>query len=341
MRLFKGGGTAADGEAVLWNLPRVSVAARLLGKLLRRDAYFVEQLTFFLGLRRQLATERPAVVLFSDGNLGNLLWHWRRKHGASCRLLFSNGGPLSPPFPRWDLVQQVSSVYFDDAKRAGQQEERQTHLPYGFKIAAKLLPRDPAAQAALRIKLGLPTDRPVVLSVGAINASHKRMDYLVRELAALPAPRPFLLMLGQGDDETDHIVALARERLGSNGFAIRSVSHSQMSEHYQAADMFTLPSLHEGFGRVFIEALAHGLPCLAHDYPVAREVLADVGIFGDFRQSGALAGLLGPALTVAGDEAVRQARHRSAYQRFSWEVLAGQYVNMLRDCAAADIFNHG
>ncbi len=47
LRLFKGGGTPGENETVLWNMPRASAPARWLGRLLRRDAYFVEQLTFF------------------------------------------------------------------------------------------------------------------------------------------------------------------------------------------------------------------------------------------------------------------------------------------------------
>jgi 1,2-diacylglycerol 3-alpha-glucosyltransferase len=339
LRLFKGGGAAGPGEMALWNLPRDSVTARCLGKLSRRGAYFVEQLTFFLSLRKHLAAENPGVVYFSDGNLGNLLWRWRRKKGLRYRLLFSNGGPLSPPFPRWDLVQQVSSVYFDDAKLAGQPDDRQLLLPYGFAIPEKLVPRAPADQAVLRAQLGLPAGRPVLLAVGAINISHKRMDYLIREVAALPAPRPFLIMLGQRDSESAGIGALAAGLLGAENHCIRSVPHEQTGSYYAAANLFALASLHEGLPRVLVEALAHGLPCLAHDYPVAREVLADDGIFGDFRQPGALAALLGPALAAASDENARQTRHRHACARFSWDALRDRYANMISKCAALPLLH--
>ncbi len=334
LHLFKGGGSPGGNETVLWNLPRASAPARWLGRLLRRDAYFAEQLTFFLGLRRHLAAGRPDVVYFSDGNLGNLLWRWRRKHGQRYRLLFSNGGPLSPPFPRWDMVQQVSSACFEAAKQAGQPDDRQVLLPYGFAIPNKLATLEPAAKAALRARLGLPAERSVLLSVGAVNASHKRMDYLIRELASLPAPRPFLLMLGAREDETPTIAALAENLLGQKDFMIRSVPHEETGGYYAVSDAFALASLHEGFGRVLVEALAHGLPCLAHDYPVAREVLGGDGVFDDFRQPGALARLLGPALAAAGDVAARQARHRNAHRRFSWDALRGRYIEMIRRCAA-------
>ncbi len=337
LRLFKGGGMDGKNETVLRNLSRGSVIARCAGQLLRRDAYFIEQATFFLSLRRHLTARNPDVVYFSDGNLGNLLWHWRRRHRRGYRLLLSNGGPLSPPFPRWDLVQQLASPYFDAAQLAGQPADRQVLLPYGFAIPEKLAAADPAARAVQREPLGLPVERAIVLSAGAVNRSHKRMDYLIREVAALPAPRPFLLILGQTDHETVAVTALAEQLLGAENFQIRSVRPEQMPDYYRASDIFTLASLSEGFGRVFIEASASGLPCLAHDYPVAREVLGGDGIFGDFRQPGALARLFGPALVAAGNETVRQARHRAVYRRFSWDVLRGRYVDMIRHCAASNL----
>jgi hypothetical protein len=189
LRLFKGGGSPGENETVLWNLPRASAPARWLGRLLRRDAYFVEQLTFFIGLRRHLAADRPDVIYFSDGNLGNLLWRWRRKHGQRYRFLLSNGGPLSPPFPRWDMVQQVSAVYFDEAKQAGHPDGRQVLLPYGFAIPKNLAVVEPTAKAALRTRLDLPTEILVASIAGGPVRGLVRVP-LPRGMRVAPAPRP-------------------------------------------------------------------------------------------------------------------------------------------------------
>ncbi len=180
------------------------------------------------------------MIYFSDGNLGNLLWRWRRKHGQRYRLLFSNGGPLSPPFPRWDMVQQVASAYFEEAKRAGQPDDRQVLLPYGFAIPKKLATLEPTAKAALRARLGLPADRVILLSVGAVNGTNKRMDYLVRELASLPEPRPFLLILGQRDSETEMIGRLADEWLGTANHQIWCARHEEVGDYSRVSDIFAL-----------------------------------------------------------------------------------------------------
>lgn len=60
---------------------------------------------------------------------------------------------------------------------------------------------------------------------------------------------------------SDHLQRLAIEL----GLAERVHWHGELDEaavaaHYAAADLFVLPSFHEGYGMVITEALAHGLP---------------------------------------------------------------------------------
>src|SRR5207244_3262134 len=104
------------------------------------------------------------------------------------------------------------------------------------------LPSD-AERAARRERLRLPADRTIVLSVAALNRYHKRLDYLIEEVASLPEPRPFLLMAGQEEEETPGLRSLARERLGEDGHGFRSVPASEVADLYRASDVFVLASL--------------------------------------------------------------------------------------------------
>ena len=287
--LLKGSGPSSELEHVVRCIPRTSWLAAAIGALARRNAYVAEQWSSFLPVVRQIREFRPEVVFYSDANLGFLLFWLRRWVGVPYRLLFSNGGPCRPPFVRLDFVHQVNPVCLEEALRAGEPPEKHIMVPYGLRVGAPPCSVDDGSRRALRERLALPADRPMVLSVGWVSRAHKRMDYVVEEVAKLPAPRPFLMLLGSIDRSSDEIIRLAHERLGPDGFAARSVPYHEVAQYYAAADCFVLASLCEGFGRVFLEALAHGLPVIAHQHPVMRYVLGEHGILADLSVEGALA----------------------------------------------------
>ncbi len=330
--LWKGGDVSKPKETVLWNLPRDSQTAKLLGKLTRRGSYFIEQLTFTLSLLPRVSRLKPDIIYFSDGNLGNFLWHWRRLTGSKYKLLFSNGAPFLPPFDRWDYVQQVAPTHFQDALAQGENAQKQEVVPYGIRMQSELCPLSFEEKQKIRKSLNLPLDRPIVISVAAVNKSHKRMDYLIREVAALPSPRPFLLMLGQQDEETPAVLALAQKLLGEANFAVRTVPWREVHSYYSVSDIFVLASLSEGFGRVFLEAASYGLVCFAHDYDLTRYVLGEYGEFGNFERPSELAALLQNRIDNPEDESKCQARHLDIYKRFSWDVLTSPYVKMIQNC---------
>jgi 1,2-diacylglycerol 3-alpha-glucosyltransferase len=333
--VFGGGGPFAEaGERTVPNFPRDGTAARALGSLMRRDPYFVEQASFFAGFLPRLAAGRPDVVYFADLNLGNACWHWRRISGQHFRLLFYNGGATTQPFTRCDLVQQVSPEHFDSAIARGEAAARQVLLPHGVELPASFLPPSATERAQLRAMLDLPVDRPLVLSVGMVDSTVKRTDYLIRELAALGEPRPFLLLAGATSSETPRVLSAARDALGESGFAARLFPREQMRSLYRAADVFALASLREGFGLAIVEALGGGLPCVLHDTPTTEYLAGSHALRADLRAPGAMVPLLAAALAGCGDFPAMRARYDWVYERFSWGALRERYSELLRACAA-------
>jgi 1,2-diacylglycerol 3-alpha-glucosyltransferase len=315
---------------VVWNIPRTGRWARLLGGLARRNGYFIEQWSTFLPIAFQIRRFRPRVIFYSDSNLGFLLYRFRRQIGIDYRLLFSNGGPCHPPFSRHDFVQQVAPAYYEEALAAGEPRDKHFSVPYGIHVPKEPPCFDPELRSRLRRDLRLPLDRLLVLSVGWIAKQHKRMHYLIEEVARLPKPRPFLQVVGAMDSASAEVVALGRQLLGFDGFAARSVSPDQVSAYYRAADVFALASLQEGFGRVYLEALMHGLPVIAHRHPVMEYVLGQEGTLADLDRPGAMTAALSAAIREGNEDRSRRQRWESVRERFSWQKLAGEYVNMFR-----------
>lgn len=328
VQLYKGAGDASAHEHVVPNLSRNGVCAKTLARIFQKDSYYLEQATFGFRFLPILERYRPNVIFFSDGTIGNLLWRWRNIRRLPFKLLFSNGGPLQPPFDRWDHVQQLTPAQYQHALACGERPEKQTLLPYGLRIGEA----PSADQWGLRQRLGLPTDVPIMLSVGALNQSHKRMDYVIQEIAALGESRPFLLLLGERDAESDGINKLAHDMLGTR-FDIRTVSMHEVGDYYRAADAFTLCSLSEGLPRAILEAFARGTRCFVHDYDVTRYILQDFGTLLDLSKVGSLTNALSQVSTLRNTLDQSRAQYHSAYERFSWETLRAQYIEMIKKVA--------
>ncbi|MFL5617697.1 MAG: glycosyltransferase family 4 protein [Gemmatimonadaceae bacterium] len=327
LTVFAGGDVPGTPAArVCWNLRRDGTISSLVAALVRRDGYFVEQATFFLSFLPDLVTGRPDVVYFADLNLGNLCWHWRRLSGQRFKLLYYNGGLTTRPFTRADMVQQLTPAGLDEAVARGESCARQTVLAHGVRVPDTLPTR---ITGDARRALGLPANRPVVLAVGMLDTRIKRTDALIRALAELPAPRPFLALLGADGPDAAGVRGLARDLLGDDGFVARAVPHDAIGDYYRAADVFALASLREGFGLAYVEALAHGLPIVAHDTPVTRHLLGDFATLADISPEGALVRALHATLATPSTQAQRVERHASARTRFGWDALREDYVQLL------------
>jgi glycosyltransferase involved in cell wall biosynthesis len=334
--LYKGSGPRRDGEIPVPTLRRDTRLAGALGALSGKNPWSFEAVSFAAAFVPRVVRHAPDVILFGDRAVGHVLWHVRRRLGLSYRLVLHNGSPIGPPYPRWDHVQHTAPPYLEAALAAGEPPEKHSLLPIGsfFEASGPIVARE-AERRALREKLELPAGRKIVLSVAAINRSHKRVDYLVREVASLPAPRPFLVMLGEEEADGPEIRALATALLGTDGFRIATVPHAEVADFYRASDAFALCSLTEGFGRVYVEALAYGLPSIAHDSEVTRYVMGDFGIFADLEKAGALAAALSRTFEGPPPYERRLAQAQAIRDRFAWQKLGPKYADMLVSAAGS------
>ena len=335
LTVFGGGGALSAGERRVPSLARRGTAAALLGALLRRDPYFVEQVSFGASFLPALVAGDPDVVYFADLNLGNVCWHWRRLSGQRYRLLFYNGGATTRPFIRCDVVQQVSPEHLTAAIARGEPAERQVLLPHGIDVPPRFMPASADERRATRLALGVPAEGPLLLSVGSLERTVKRMDYVIRETAALPGPRPHLLLLGAETAETPALRAYAERELGAGAVTMRTVDRVTALAAYRAADAFVLASLREGFGIACLEALMSGLPCVVHDNPTTAYLFGPHGYRADLTHAGALTPLLAAALgeRLRPNAALATACHAWVREHFSWPRLVPKYVELFRGCA--------
>src|SRR5579884_3954686 len=256
IELIKGSGAPGRDERVSTALRRDRRTAQLLGRARGVPPFRIEALSFGVALAPSLRRRAPEVVYLSEWDTARALARLRPLLRGRYRLLLCNGGFAAAGFDHLDHVQELTPAAREHVLAHGADPERHTVLPLGFAIDGELRPVSPEERAALRERLHLPAARPVVLSLAALNRSHKRLDYLIDELAQLPAPRPFLLLAGEPDAQTPSVRALALERLGPNGFDMRTVAAAEVAALCRASDVFVLASLAEMQGRALVEAAA-------------------------------------------------------------------------------------
>lgn len=129
----------------------------------------------------------------------------------------------------------------------------------------------------------------VILTVGRWLASerYKGMDTLITSLPRLLPrwPELQLAMIGEGDDR-DWLEGLAdKSGVRSHVHFLSGLSYAQLASCYSACEIFALPSHAEGFGLVYLEAMACGKPVIGGAHGGAPEVIVD-GVTGYLVQYG-------------------------------------------------------
>lgn len=322
--LLKGAGKNINKEIKIPNLARKKKAALIIGKLLKKQPYVLEQFSFAIFLLPLIIKKKASLIYYSDFILGTYLWHIRKMFKLNYRLLFANGAPNGAPFNTEDHIQQLLPVHLQNAIQKGEPVSKQTLLPYGFNINLNEQINVLENRKNLREQFGFTSKQKIVLSVGAVNKQHKRMDYVINEFALLDK-HFFLIILGQFEDETAELLNLAETKI-TGRYYIKNIPFSEVKKYYTVADYFVLASISEGFGRVLIEALSYGLPCIVHDYVITHQVLQQYGVFIDMRLNGALSNCLNE---ISDQTFSKPELINAAYNLYSWDVLKDNYANMI------------
>lgn len=120
---------------------------------------------------------------------------------------------------------------------------------------------------------------PRMLMVGRMAAAerYKGHDLVLNTwpavVQAVPAAR--LVIAGTGDDLERLKGVAARTGIASSVDFTGFVTDSELQALYEHASVFVLPSRGEGFGLVYLEAMAHGIPCIGSTADAATEVIVD------------------------------------------------------------------
>ncbi|MEX2294279.1 MAG: glycosyltransferase family 4 protein [Acidimicrobiales bacterium] len=147
--------------------------------------------------------------------------------------------------------------------------------------AHRFVPLTPEQRAETRVRLALPADGPLIVSVSRL-VPRKGMDVLIRAAALLAPSYPGLIVaIGGGGRDGDRLARLIR-RTGAPVRLLGRIDHADLPALYGCGDVFAMLCRNrwggleqEGFGIVFVEAAAAGVPQVAGASGGAAEAVVE------------------------------------------------------------------
>ena len=124
---------------------------------------------------------------------------------------------------------------------------------------------------------------------------------------------------GIGDDE--NIIFLGR------------LSYDQLIEYYNLCDYFVMPSRHDAYGLVFVEALCFGLPCIGKNICAMPEFIqhGENGYLLEHDDVPELTGLMEKLLLDGQVMAAAVQADRAYYlEKYSWDTVADRIIKVLQ-----------
>ena len=162
----------------------------------------------------------------------------------------------------------------------GQSHDTVRHVEeiYGVHRAVSLIPlgidRPPRVEHASRSDFGLPDDAFVMITIGRLVA-RKATAQLVDTLARLAIPNAHLVVLGDGPQADDVRRRAAELQVADRVHLLGNVTDEEKFSALAISDLFVSTSQHEGFGLVFLEAMAARLPIVCYDRGGQTDFLVD------------------------------------------------------------------
>ncbi|GAC1602481.1 MAG: glycosyltransferase family 4 protein [Acidimicrobiales bacterium] len=195
-------------------------------------------------------------------------------------------------------------------------------------------PLEPGLAAETRGRLGLPPQGPLVVSASRL-VPRKGMDTLIEAMTRLVAHRPDLTLAiaGSGRDEKRLGTLIGRQGISRRVRLMGRLPDEDLASLYGSADVFVMLCRNrwggleqEGFGIVFLEAAACGVPQVAGDSGGAAEAVVD-GVTGMVVRNPSDVGEAAQAIARLLDDAELRAKmgaesRRRAAQEFSWDRLS-------------------
>lgn len=316
----------------------VQVLTRMVGDGLAARGHAVDTLALrgapLQIVRAALSGRYDAILSYqvAAGLAGSLLG-WLARVPVRVTHLTALPSAMSPHWRRLDLVFGCVGIHTAIVANSAATAASVAAYPLAYRQRLRLIPHGVAPLPELardwRAALAIPSTTPLLAASGRLVA---QKDHASAVAALAYLPEVHLVIAGEGPLRS----ALERQAailgVGDRLHLVGNLERQALASLLGAADIYLFPSIWESFGLAAAEAAMLGLPVVASDLPVLREVLGPAGDMVQFHRVGdatALAGAVSAALKPCPTSAQRTASSAAMRKTHDVAKMIESYCKLL------------
>ncbi len=292
---------------------------RHLSKRKKYDAFWGVMATFATGaayIYNIFAKEKiPTILNLQEGDSErHFTWKWFGLINLSWVLALK----------RTDYLTVLSKYLKERAERLGY-KGRVAIVPMGVYIERFDVAITEGEKMEIRDSLGFKKEDVVLVTTSRLVEKNGVGD-VIYALSQLPQNIKFMVC-GVGELERDLKLKIENLKLGGRVKFVGSVSHDDLPKYLKSCDIFIRPSLSEGFGVSFIEAMASRLPVIATPVGGIIDFLKD-GETGYFCEPANPKSIVNTVEKVLSDKVAKAKIVENAYEmvkeNYDWSIITSQ-----------------
>lgn len=240
-------------------------------------------------------------------------------------------------FLKADHIQTISNFLADWARRLGYKGPMSV-IPNGvstdnFKTRIK---NQEARIKELKSKLNIKADEKIIITVSRLVKKNGVEDLIaaVKELKSVESQLGIrLLITGKGELEEQLKDLTKKLNLEDNVLFLGEISHKDLPQYLWISDVFVRPSLSEGLGNAFLEAMAAGVPVIGTKVGGIPDFLENgrTGLFCEVQNPKSIAEKIE---TLLKDENLRfkliENGRKLVEEKYNWDSIARQMENIFK-----------
>ena len=211
---------------------------------------------------------------------------------------------------------------------------KQSAMKQGCRKEIHIIPHGPQTldkkeEISIREKWNISESKKICVSIQRIEP-RKGLQYLIYAITILSKNNEDItFIIGGKGPELERLKKLIKKyKLQDQVILAGFIPDEELSSYYEQADLFVLPSLYEGFGLVYLEALKEGTPIVTTKCGGPEDIITkDNGLLVPTKDYKKLAEAIETALNKNWDKE----KIKKDSEKYNWENIFQQYFELYKN----------